>query len=94
MTESKLSWYSDWKCWEEKDFGKPSKDEFAYCDAEIGPYLSGTNPLILEVGFGNGGVLGWCRERGYDCVGVETNPLLVARAAKSRFTAFETLYRG
>jgi len=84
-------WYPDLKGWDEEHFGKPGKDESAYCDMEFGPYVTSKEVRILELGFGNGGLLGWCRQRGYECVGIESNPLLMARAAKAGFNTVVSL---
>jgi SAM-dependent methyltransferase len=84
-------WYSTWKGWDRRDFGKPSRDESAYFDAELGPFVADAKVRVLELGFGNGEVLGWCRARGHDCTGVESSPLLVAKALESGFDAVVSL---
>lgn len=88
---SSHDWYSAWKHWDNREFGKAGLDESVYCDAELGLYLPSGKARVLEVGFGNGGVLGWCRERGHECVGVESNPLLVAKAREAGFDAVASL---
>lgn len=83
--------YAELKGWDAEHFGQPGKDESAYCDAELGPYAAGRKARIIELGFGNGGLLGWCRQRGYECVGMESNPLLMARAAQAGFATVTSL---
>jgi 2-polyprenyl-3-methyl-5-hydroxy-6-metoxy-1,4-benzoquinol methylase len=46
---------------------------------------------ILEVGYGNGRFLGWCRERGFHVDGLEKNQVLVARARQCGFKAFASI---
>ena len=91
MALSPEDWYSSWKRWDKSEFGKPTGDEAAYCDAELGPLVAPKHAHVLEIGFGNGGVLGWCRQRGYDCVGVESNPALVVKAREAGYEAFGSL---
>ncbi|MCX7175721.1 MAG: class I SAM-dependent methyltransferase [Proteobacteria bacterium] len=91
MTPISEDWYSELKGWSEEDFGKPGLDESTYCDAEFSPYLANRKARVLELGFGNGGVLGWCRSRGHDCAGIESNPLLMARASKAGFDTAASL---
>ena len=79
--------YVDWKQWNIQQFGKPTVTENAYCMAELGPYTNKKKLRILELGYGNGGVLGWLRSNGHDVVGVETNPNLVSAARNNNFTA-------
>jgi SAM-dependent methyltransferase len=56
--------------------------EAAFFDAEVVPLLSpGTaNWRVLELGFGNGPFLGWCRGRPIDYYGVEIDPAMRERA--------------
>lgn len=83
--------YSAWKGWDKIDFGKPSVDQRAYCDAELGPFVTDIKARVIELGFGNGSLLDWCRERGHDCVGVELSPVLVTKALEAGFDAVVSL---
>ena len=91
MSETSADWYSDWKRWEPSAFAAPTADDLAYCDAELAPLLPRGNSRILEIGFGNGPVLGWCRARGHEASGVESNPALAARGTAAGFEIFESL---
>ena len=91
MSESSADWYSDWRRWSPSAFAAPTADDMAYCDAELAPLLPAGNARILEVGFGNGPVLGWCRARGHRCAGVESSATLAARGRAAGFEIFESL---
>jgi SAM-dependent methyltransferase len=91
MTITSHEEYSAWKGWDQKDFGNPSREQCAYCEAELGPYISDEKARVLELGFGNGSLLGWCRERGHDCIGVELSPVLVTKALDAGFDAVVSL---
>jgi SAM-dependent methyltransferase len=91
MTITSHEEYSAWKGWDQKDFGNPSREQCAYCEAELGPYISDEQARVLELGFGNGSLLGWCRECGHDCMGVELSPVLVTKALKAGFNAVASL---
>jgi SAM-dependent methyltransferase len=71
--------YLSWKGWNADAFGATPPSEAGFFDREIGPRLA-PGSQVLEIGFGNGAFLGWCRARGHAYQGVEQNPSLVARA--------------
>jgi SAM-dependent methyltransferase len=76
------STYAEWKTWDARLFGTFGPVTRAYYEAEIGPLLRGrSQPRVLEIGFGNGPFLGWCRARQLDYRGVELIPELRERAA-------------
>jgi SAM-dependent methyltransferase len=71
--------YIDWKQWDDSTFGRFTPLDALYYTAETG--LTAGNPVrVLEIGFGNGGFLGWAKSLGAEVFGVETNPQLNARA--------------
>ena len=75
------SGYLEWKNWAAEDFGRFSASEGMYFESEFGPLLNDcSNPVLLEVGFGNGSFLGWGLSRGLECCGIEIQPELVNRA--------------
>lgn len=84
-------WYSEWKGWDQGAFGVPSVDESAYCAAEFGPYVGGGPARIVELGYGNGGVLGWCRDAGHYCLGIESNRSLIEKAQSAGFDAMASI---
>jgi 2-polyprenyl-3-methyl-5-hydroxy-6-metoxy-1,4-benzoquinol methylase len=73
--------YVQWKAWESAEFGRYSPLDACYYTAEFGIRAPAT-ARALEIGFGNGSVLAWLRDRGADTYGVEANPILVARASE------------
>lgn len=85
-----MSEYADWKGWKPGDFGYCAAPAQRYFGWHVDRAFAGAapaQPRVLEVGFGNGSFLGFCRQRGYDVQGVETDPELVARARRAGFTA-------
>ncbi len=79
--------YADWKSWQAADFGVPSAASSAYFSRLLRRFAgSSRKPLaLLEIGYGNGQFLGWCRQQGHATTGVETNAVLLARAAQAGF---------
>jgi 2-polyprenyl-3-methyl-5-hydroxy-6-metoxy-1,4-benzoquinol methylase len=84
--------YTEWKDWREEDFGKPSEAEARYFDAEIARRVARpSEAALLEIGFGNGALLGWARSRFRSVGGVEQNTLLIERARQAGFEAHESI---
>jgi len=84
--------YTDWKHWEAARFGHcPRSDAryFDWCIEQAG--LSQPPKRILELGFGNGQFLGYCREHAWAASGIETNATLRERASAAGFQVFESL---
>jgi SAM-dependent methyltransferase len=85
--------YIDWKNWRNGSFGDCDSLLARYFEAEtaISPKR---NARVLEVGFGNGPFIGWCRSIGVETFGVEINPALVdrCRAFLGDGHAFADLY--
>jgi len=84
--------YEDIKGWRAEDFGKPSRNLAAAYDYLIHVASGGSSRGdAIDIGFGNGEMLAVLRNRGFDAVGVEVNPALIARAHAAGFPAFENL---
>jgi SAM-dependent methyltransferase len=73
--------YIDWKLWTDETFGRFSQEDMLYFAAETGLHAP-AKVRVLELGFGNGAVLGWLRSIGADVFAVELNPVLVQRGRK------------
>lgn len=88
-----LSTYCNWKNWDVQRFGKFTAQDAAYYEAELGSRL-GSSPkaVVLEIGFGNGAFLGWCKARGFDCSGVEQIPELISKAQEQGFKTYESIH--
>lgn len=82
--------YEAWKEWEQDSFGCFDEHLASYYAAELKKCLPGreTRPRIMEVGFGNGAFLAFCRSRGYPICGVEIIDELVKRAHDGGFEAY------
>lgn len=79
--------YCEWKDWSAERFGTVEASHIPYFHIELKrsqrafPKAS----RVLEIGFGNGGFLGFARDQGWDVHGLECNPLLVETAQKNGF---------
>jgi SAM-dependent methyltransferase len=80
--------YSSWKGWDEDSFGTITPRDRATYRREL-RFLGRSTPpsamRILEVGFGQGSFLSFCREQGWDVSGTEASEPLVAAARKHGF---------
>lgn len=86
--------YIEWKDWKDETFGNYSDYDHLYFAAEIGPYVrpAGTKiPLLVEIGFGNGALLKWCREHDIEAIGTEIQPALQERARNAGFHVVDGL---
>jgi len=71
--------YVNWKEWQETSFGSFDALQASYYRAETG--IASTEGLrLLEIGFGNGSLLGWAKSIGVEAYGVEVSSTLVERA--------------
>ncbi len=79
--------YADWKSWRHEDFGRPTAQASAYFNLLWRRFIGARRACVqvLEIGFGNGQFLGWCRKRGLTACGIETNEVLLARAHAAGF---------
>ena len=68
--------------WDAASFGSFSPEKGIYYSAELKRQglISSKDLHVLDIGFGNGSFLGWCRHRGWQCDGVEINERLIERA--------------
>lgn len=85
-----MSEYADWKRWEAEGFGNCSATAERYFDWHVRRAFEGLAPenaQVLEIGFGNGSFLGFCRKRGYRASGVESDGELLRRAEQAGYPA-------
>lgn len=87
--------YTKWKGWQESNFGTFSTRQSEYFKAELS--LSKEilpQATILEIGFGNGGFLGWCRKnyKHSNIIGIETNKELLQRAEMGGIRVYESVF--
>lgn len=88
--------YTSERNWTRDSFGVfTSADEY-YFESELKrlcrkhPPLAGKPLRILEVGYGNGKFMGWCKSMGFEVSGLEINPELIDRARQHSFTVFSS----
>ena len=53
--------------------------------------LSSPPTRVLEIGFGNGAFLGYCKNEGWTATGIETNETLLSRATSAGFPVFSSV---
>lgn len=84
--------YISWKKWDQEEFGKLTYGGEFYFNQFFRKYkLLKKNKKILEIGFGNGGLLGYLKKHSNELIGVETNTILVSRAVENGYGAFAGL---
>lgn len=79
--------YIGWKKWGEDDFGLVKPGSCFCFDQIFNPKLSARSK-VLEVGFGNGELMGYFRALGHAVVGVEISDELVCRANSLGYVAY------
>ena len=78
--------YAQWKGWSADSFGHFGKGDMRYFSWHIRRALGSRDPKrVLELGFGNGNFLGYCRHRGWQADGIEAIDELQARARHAGF---------
>ena len=82
--------YAQWKAWEEADFALVSDGNAYYYRKIFNQFLNGykSSRNILEIGYGNGEFLGWCRREGFQASGIEKDQILIDRAKKIGFVIY------
>jgi 2-polyprenyl-3-methyl-5-hydroxy-6-metoxy-1,4-benzoquinol methylase len=81
--------YIRWKHWDFEKFAQVGPGASFYFDQLFNKNkVLGYRSKVLEIGFGNGELLGYLRAHDHKVVGVEINGSLVERAIKSGFEAF------
>ena len=81
--------YITWKRWGAVSFGALSSSTRKYFEAELrrAGVLREADLNVLEIGFGNGDFMAYCRSRNWRVTGVEINPDLVAIAQDTGYEA-------
>jgi len=59
------------KNWKDGDFGKNTPEDDAYFSKIKKTFNLNNNLRVLEIGFGNGNFLNYCKNNNWDVVGVE-----------------------
>lgn len=92
MTNPSLQNYVDWKDWADDAFGQLDINHARYFHWHVQRAIGEPSQArVLEIGFGNGAFLGYCRRRGWDVVGVEIDARLRARADCAGFKAVSNM---
>ena len=81
--------YVEWKGWvDQTPFGHLPTGEAAYFDSELRDVRVATGGIgdVLEIGYGNGAFLSYCRDRGWNITGTELEPGLVQAGIEAGFT--------
>ena len=83
--------YVDFKGWNDCDFGFCSENKYKYYSSLI-QHIAVSLPAsasVLELGFGNGSFLGFCKRMKWQVVGIEVIESLVKLAKANGFSAYE-----
>ena len=89
--DSGSSDYVEWKGWVDKSpFGLLSAGEAAYFTSELKDVRAGQDGIrdVLEIGYGNGSFLAYCRSKGWKVTGTELDPGLVQAGIDSGYEVF------
>lgn len=80
--------YSSWKGWESKKFGEITERDRAIYARELRAVrktMSVDIQNVLEIGFGQGSFMAYCREQGWQATGTEASEPLVKAAVEAGF---------
>lgn len=72
--------YLEWKDWRAESFGRYNRDQALYFGKILRKTGTPAGAGICEIGFGNGCLIGYLRDSGYDVSGTEIQPRLLQRA--------------
>jgi 2-polyprenyl-3-methyl-5-hydroxy-6-metoxy-1,4-benzoquinol methylase len=82
------------KQWKSDKFASYTSDERLCFNSELLDYFP-TRELhqvnVCDIGFGNGNFMGWCRDQGWRCDGIEVNQFLIERAINNKLRAFSSI---
>ena len=82
--------YTKWKNWDVEKFGFTSKENSLYYQKLFSKKLPDIKK-VLEIGFGNGTFLNWCKENHLNISGVEQDNDLLNRAKKQGYKAYKSI---
>ena len=82
--------YTKWKSWDASQFGLTSKENSLYYKKLFSRYLLEAKN-VLEIGYGNGSFLNWCKEKKLNIHGVEQDKDLIARAKKLNYKVYNSI---
>ena len=83
--------YEDWKNWKNEDFGKITPEDNAYFSKIRRKFKLHDNLTVLEIGFGNGNFLNYCKNNNWDVYGVEIIQELLDRATNAGFSVCDNI---
>lgn len=72
--------YLEWKDWRAESFGRYNRDQALYFRKILKKSGMAPGSCICEIGFGNGSLLGYLKDQGYDATGTEIQQRLLNRA--------------
>lgn len=82
--------YTKWKNWDAEEFGLTSKENSLYYKKLFLKYLSDTKNL-LEIGYGNGSFLNWCKQKHLNVSGIEQDNTLLKRAKNKGYKVYKSI---
>lgn len=87
--------YSAWKGWDAgSDFGRAAQGDFSYFTRELRDVKKSGALIedVLEIGFGSGAFLAYCRSRGWSVKGTELLPEQVSAGRAADFDVYPAEY--
>ncbi len=86
--------YEESQGWSDKEFGAYTASEDGYLKKEMAGIIAAARAnsdfRVLDVGFGNGAFIGWCRANNIQCDGLEVNVAQIAKAREAGYTAYSS----
>jgi 2-polyprenyl-3-methyl-5-hydroxy-6-metoxy-1,4-benzoquinol methylase len=84
--------YEETQGWNTKEFGSYSRVEASYFTKEMSSLISAIvgneECRVLDIGFGNGAFMGWCRDNNIRCDGLEVNLAQVEKARGAGYSVY------
>ncbi|MBJ7525708.1 MAG: hypothetical protein JHD10_00545 [Sphingomonadaceae bacterium] len=82
--------YEETQGWNTKEFGSYSRVEASYFTKEMSSLISAIvgndGCRVLDIGFGDGAFMGWCRDNNIRCDGLEVNLPQVGTAKSAGYS--------
>lgn len=82
--------YTNWKNWDAEEFGLTSKENSLYYKKIFSKYLPDTKN-VLEIGYGNGSFLNWCKQKHLNVSGIEQDNDLLKRAKNKGYKVYKSI---
>ena len=82
--------YTNWKNWDAEEFGLTSKENSLYYKKLFSKHLPDTKN-VLEIGYGNGSFLNWCKQKHLNVSGIEQDNDMLKRAKNKGYKVYKSI---